>query len=211
MDSNESQKPSKYSLKWFLTADDSRVVVAREFLLSVCIVAIIGIILFSVSGIWPPMVAVESGSMEPNMQQGDLVFAVEEERYAAEFAVEGTGIVTHSVGEQEGYTTFGDAGDVLIYKPNGNSQTPVIHRAMFWVNDSEDWTDEANPAYLPTTDCSELKNCPAPHSGFITKGDANDHYDQATTISEPVRPEWIRGKAELRIPYIGYIRLIFRV
>ncbi|GKZ13081.1 Signal peptidase I-like protein [Haladaptatus sp. T7] len=27
-------------------------------------------------------------------------------------------------------------------------------------------------------DCEELPNCPAPHAGFITKGDHNGEYDQ---------------------------------
>ncbi|MFB9805374.1 hypothetical protein ACFFQF_08330 [Haladaptatus pallidirubidus] len=57
--------------------------------------------------------------------------------------------------------------------------------------------------------CQELLNCPAPHAGFITKGDANDAYDQVVPISEPVKPSWIRGTAEVKIPWLGHVRLFF--
>ena len=33
-------------------------------------------------------------------------------------------------------------------------------------------------------------------------------YDQVTRLSAPVRPGWIVGTAELRVPYLGHIRLI---
>jgi len=35
----------------------------------------------------------------------------------------------------------------------------------------------------------------------------NDYYDQVKGISEPVRPSWIKGTAEYRIPYLGWVRL----
>ena len=52
-------------------------------------------------------------------------------------------------------------------------------------------------------------NCPAPHEGYITKGDGNERYDQSQGISGPVKSSWIKGTAEVRIPWIGYIKLIF--
>ena len=78
------------------------------------------------------------------------------------------------------------------------------------MNESENWYDKANPEMVSGGSCSAIPNCPAPHAGFITKGDNNGRYDQVgSVISEPVKPEWIRGTAEIRIPYLGYVRLQF--
>jgi signal peptidase len=96
--------------------------------------------------------------------------------------------------------TFGDYGDVILYRPYGQeSITPIIHRAMYRVEAGEPmW--ENGPA--------------APYSGYITKGDnpvTNRHYDQEGQISYyvPVKDEWVIGVAKYRIPYLGHIRLLF--
>ncbi len=57
---------------------------------------------------------------------------------------------------------------------------------------------------------------PAPHAGYITKGDnpgTNPLYDQQGDISylQPVNKEWMIGVARFqRIPLLGYISLIPR-
>lgn len=193
---------------WGLTTDHEVVSFVRELVSTVGAVLLVGLILFSVSGIWPPMVAVESGSMQPEMYRGDLIYVVDEHRFTAEFAYEETGVVTYHLGEQQEYHTFNSHGDVIIYIPDGKSaKTPIIHRAQFWVNDSENWYAKADHEYIIGDSCSEILNCPAPHSGFITKGDANGYYDQVKGISRPVRPNWIIGTAKIRVPYLGHIRL----
>ena len=48
--------------------------VAREFFGILGIVFLVGAVLFAVAGVWPPVVAVESASMQPNLDRGDLVF-----------------------------------------------------------------------------------------------------------------------------------------
>jgi signal peptidase len=200
-------------VRWFMNTDEEWVAFVREVLSSLAVVAIVGLVLFAVSGLWPPMVAIESPSMEPNMVRGDLVFLMEEHRFAGGAAYNGTGVVPFQAGAAAGYSTFNKYGDVIVYQPDGNGgKTPIIHRARFWVNDSENWYDEANEEYLGGADsCEELANCPAEHGGFITKGDNNGQYDQvgAEPISEPVKPSWITGTAEFKIPWLGEIRLLF--
>lgn len=196
-------------LRWFLTTDRSGPRFVRDFLSSVLAVLLVGAMLYGVSGVWPPMVAVESGSMEPHMHRGDLVFVMNEHRLTPSRATAGTGIVTYRTSRGSDYRKFGDHGDVIVYRPDGGDGTPIIHRARFWVNESENWIDKANPGMVPGTECSDVRNCPAPHAGFITKGDNNGMYDQVSGISGPVKPRWIRGTAELRIPWLGYIRLHF--
>jgi len=202
------------ALTWFMNTNHGGVVVVRDVLSSVAAVAAIGLVLFAVSGIWPPLVAVESGSMEPHMSKGDLVFIVDEQRYAPQSAVGDTGVSTHqSASAARGYSKFGNHGDVVVFRPDGETySTPIIHRARFHVEKDEKWVEDANPEYLGNVDsCSDLSDdvCPAPHDGFITKGDANPTYDQIGDQSTVVKSEWIRGKAQLRIPLLGWIRLQF--
>jgi len=174
-------------------------------------VAVIGLVLFAISGAWPPLVAIESGSMEDNMHKGDLVFLVEADRYPAAGSDDNR-IVTTREGREVGHESFNKPGNVIIYKPDGNGVTPIIHRARFRVEEGENWYDngKADPAHAGTArSCDTLTNCPAPHDGYITKGDANSRYDQvgARPQSTVVKDEWVEGKAVARIPLLGCIRL----
>jgi signal peptidase len=202
--------------------DDEPEPILKEVGISIVAVLLVGVYIFMISGVWPPMVAVESGSMEPNMNVNDLVFVMDNERFQPEQAQNGTGVVTAREGRETDYRQFGGPGDVIVFNPNGNNgRTPIIHRAMFWVQDSERWVDRANPEYLGGAEtCEEVAACPAEHAGFITKGDNNPTYDQAggdqyrTGVRvqqfDPVKPEWIVGTAEIRIPRLGWLRLRFQ-
>ncbi|WP_276259430.1 S26 family signal peptidase [Haloglomus litoreum] len=211
---NDDPETLRERVQWFLATDSGAVVYVREVLSTVGVVCLVGLLLFAVSGLWPPMVAVTSGSMEPNLHRGDLVFVVEEHRFAPDRAHAETGVVPARTGAETGYRTFGAPGDVIVYQPRGDATgTPIIHRARFWVNESENWVanGKADPAYLGgARSCGELSQCPAPHAGFITKGDnptTNDRYDQVMGLSPVVRPAWVVGTAEFRIPWLGNIRL----
>ncbi|AXG05547.1 S26 family signal peptidase [Haloplanus rubicundus] len=194
-------------LRRVLTATDGPLLVVRETALSVSAVVVIGLLLFAISGVWPPMVAVESGSMEPHMHKGDLVFITDTGRFAPDAAHGDTGIVPRDVARDTDYWKFGGYGSVIVYDDPGDAGPPVIHRAHFWVEEGENWYDRADPDYVSAADCGEMRNCPAPHAGFVTKGDANGGYDQVNGISEPVKPGWIVGTARVRIPYLGWVRL----
>jgi signal peptidase len=195
------------SLARLTTADSEWVRFLREILSSVAAVVAVGLLLFAISGVWPPMVAVESGSMEPHMYRGDLIFITEPNRFSPAFDHGDTGVVTARVGQEESYRTFGGYGSVVVYDPPERFGSPIIHRAMFWVESGENWYDEVDTDYVSAANCQELTNCPAPHAGFITKGDNNARYDQANGIAEPVRPGWVSGVARFRVPYLGWIRL----
>ncbi len=161
-------------------------------LMSVVAVLIIFMILSKlVFGLWTPMVAVESGSMEPHMQIGDIIFIK---------SMDKSNITTYEEGKKTGYKSFQNYGNVILYHPYGEKGvTPIIHRAMYRVEAGEPmWKD--GPI--------------APYAGYITKGDnvvTNQHFDQEGQISYemPVKDEWIIGTAQYRIPYLGYVRLLF--
>ena len=193
--------------RWFLHTDDETVVFVRDLLSSALAVALVGVLLFGVSGVWPPMVAVESGSMEPHLRPGDLVFVMNEQRFVPGEAHGDTGVVTYADGKAADYRTFGSYGDVIVFRSPSRTGPPIIHRARFWVDEGENWYGEADGQYVRAADCEELANCPAPHAGFITKGDHNRYYDQAQGISDPVKPGWIRGTGEVRVPWLGCVRL----
>jgi signal peptidase len=189
--------------------NNSWAVVARDVVVTVLAVLLVGGYLFAISGVWPPMVAIESGSMEPNMDVNDMVFVMDEDRFQPAAAEGETGVVTAQRGAEAGYGQFGNPGDVIIIEPGGNDvRTPIIHRAMFWVEKGENWCDRANPDDLGRLTPSD-DACEADHAGFITKGDANSNYDQASfrRSTGPVKPEWIIGTAEVRLPKLGWFRL----
>ena len=201
-------------------------------------VIIVFLLTFAYSGNWPPMVVIESGSMEHDdnplypepryshlgiIDTGDLVIVKQAEK---------KDIVTYLGGKKTDYKKYGDYGDVIVYYKNGietyNGQpvTPVIHRAMAWVEvvDKENGT-----YYIPEIDTyfygkielaeiglgggASIKNLQ--NSGYITKGDStgNPHPDQLTHYDitgasvQPVDPDWIVGMAKGELPWFGLIKL----
>jgi len=203
--------PSENPIGWFRRTDNEAVIVFKDVASSVGIVVVIGLVLFGVSGVWPPLVAIESASMNPHMEKGDLVFIMEEDRLEPDAAVDGTGVVTYQQGKEAGYKTFGSYGDVIVFQPNGGTDTPIIHRAMFYVEEGENWYEKADKDHIDADSCEEIDACSADHSGFVTKGDnpqTNRQYDQVDRY-QIVKPEWIKGTAEVRLPWLGCIRLEF--
>lgn len=140
------------------------------------------------------------------MERGDLVVVSEPTRFGAD----GTAAGVRTAHEAPaGDRTFGARGDVIVFSSPALPGTPIIHRAHFHVDRGENWYGEANPEYLPAgvDSCTELARCPAPRSGFITKGDANARYDQVNGNSPIVTADRIRAEAHVRIPLLGHVRL----
>ncbi len=99
------------------------------FALSIVVLLVVGMYAFTQN--WPPAYVVESPSMQhgPNdvlgvINEGDVVLAEK---------VPTNSIVTYVWGASEGYSTYGEYGDVLLYSPNGGSSTPIIHRALIYL------------------------------------------------------------------------------
>jgi signal peptidase len=101
---------------------------------SISAVAILIAALFLYTANWPPMVVVESDSMQhgPNdvlgiINTGDIVL-VKKVSVPSD-------VNTYVASEPTGYTTYGEPGDVILYYPNGvMGSTPVIHRAILWID-----------------------------------------------------------------------------
>ena len=171
--------------------NNSWVSLGKDLLLVVAVLITFMFLSKLVFGLWTPMVAVESESMDPHIQIGDIVFMK---------SIDRVNIITNEEGKKAGYESFKNYGDVILYRPYGlEGVTPIIHRAMYRVEAGESmW--EGGPS--------------APYSGYITKGDnavTNKRFDQEGQISYdmPVKDKWIIGTAQYRIHYLGYIKLFF--
>ena len=203
-------------------------------------VVVVFLLTFAYSGNWPPMVVIESGSMEHDnnslyaepgythlgtIDTGDLVIVKEAGK---------KNIVTYLEGKNTGYEKYGDYGDVIVYYKNGIREkdglpvTPVIHRAMFWVDvDIENKTyhvPEAGRTFYNEIDLGQfgdeklvgtIEEQALQNSGYVTKGDSsgNPHPDQMTHTDinrnkvQPVNPDWVVGMARGELPWFGLIKL----
>jgi signal peptidase I len=137
MADNAPSRDLRSLVERFRKSDHWAVSLARDILWVVGVVGSIAILLYLICGAWPAVVTIESGSMIPNMNIGDLVVVVEKDRFGE--------VQTWDDGNVSGYRKFGDYGDVIIYRPNGvtdmwasigllplSKQHPIIHRAMTW-------------------------------------------------------------------------------
>lgn len=209
----------------------------REILSVLITVGCIVAVLYLVCGTWPAIVTIESESMVPNMNVGDLVLVMAPDRLGP--------LQSMDVGNKSGYEKFNKFGDVIIYRPNGivnyprnvlepaapenfisnlswdirtligwNQVHPIIHRALYWIEEGP--TDIYYRTYNRSSGISGVKQYIAPHSGYITKGDNNptidqtgfgDNYRGLGSSIQPVKPEWIVGKAVFAVPLIGILPL----
>ena len=161
-------------------------------------VLLVAVVVAAVAGAWPPFVAVESGSMAPEVERGDLVVVTSTDRFPW------GGLV--GAAEPGAPTRLGGAGDVVVFDPPSGGQRPIMHRIAFPVTAGEDWTERADPA-LVDGDCAAIAACPAPYDGYVTRGDANGEYDQSAGIAPVVREEWITAKALFAVPNLGWFRV----
>ena len=161
-------------------------------------VLLVALVVAAAAGSWPPFVAVESGSMEPTVERGDLVVVTATERFPW------GGLAGHA--EPGAPTRLGGRGDVVVFDLPDAERRPILHRIAFPVSAGEDWTDRADPALLDG-DCDDIAACPAPHDGYVTYGDANGEYDQSAGIAPVVREEWISAKALVSVPNLGWFRV----
>lgn len=198
--------------------------------------------LYLYTGLWPPAVIVESSSM---MHREDEVVVVPVLRSYGRIGTIDPGDLVFvkraptkediEVWSAGGKVHFGKPGDVIVYyKAGDRRQTPIIHRAITWVDVVEQGgatyydipfkPGEACPggASRTTSDTCRfgsqgvslpeagLANYQPRRSGFVTKGDnpvTNTRADQQSGLSDIVQPEWVEGKARGEVPWLGLIKL----
>ena len=174
--------------------------------------------LWAYAGMWPPMVVIESGSMQHSadssavgiIDTGDLTLVRSKDRSGE--------IVTWAEGKATGYTSYGNYGDVIVFHKNGlNQYTPVIHRAMVWIELNSTTGDSFDVPSLGEWDTLRItlrglrtyhtgtetaidlpvnlqvvldnfKGHGEPHGGYLTKGDNNPNIDQISLFWERQPP-----------------------
>ncbi len=111
-----------------------------EPLLALAIIVLLLVSLWAYTQNWPPVYVVESDSMQHGsddhvglINTGDLVLAQK---------IPPADVVPYVLGAQEGFVTYGEYGDVILYHPNGDlAATPIIHRALVYLEwDASDLT-----------------------------------------------------------------------
>jgi len=102
-----------------------------EPLVALAIIIVLIVSLYAYTQNWPPVYVVESNSMQHGtsdhlglINAGDLVLAQK---------VSFSSITTYMAGLSSGYSTYGEPGDVVLYWPNGQGGTPIIHRAVVYL------------------------------------------------------------------------------
>ena len=214
----------------FWHSDNEKISLIRDIVVALLVVLIILMALWAYTGQWfaAPMVAIESGSMmhedEPfgrlgTIDAGDMVLLVKVNG-RDDIVTRGGDFSGAKAQGEGGLQTYSEYGDVIVYKKYGRSdEDQIIHRARCWIEYNETYgtyTVEEYGLYNKTSvtigELGLMKYKPS-HSGFITQGDnpiTNNRCDQAGGIcSEPIRPEWITGKARSELPWIGTINLLF--
>ena len=230
---------------------------ARDILIAALAVVLVLAALYAYCGVWPPMVVVESSSMMHGsdsqlgvIDTGDLTLVKK--------AGGRSDIITYVEAADPkdpnyGFKTYGDFGHVIVYQKSGSAGTPVIHRAIAWIEYNATASDPANNIYkgdLPDIGVYGVAEYTVkglfahprpdravpltihlnaifagnarhskPHDGFVTKGDHNRieetgaGVDQETlqtsfgVFVEPVKPEWVVGRAEGELPWFGLLKL----
>ena len=186
----------------FRESDHWAVSLARDILWVIGVVGGIALVLFLLCGTWPAVVTIESGSMIPNMNIGDLVVVVQKDRFGE--------LQTWEDGNVSGYKKFGDYGDVIIYRPNGvtdiwasvgllpfSRQHPIIHRAMTWTE-----AGEPVPLYINFYRGSVT---PAVYLPLTVAGTTADGYQILTTGNFPAASNYTPGARDVIItsPQLG--------
>lgn len=203
------------------------------FTAAVIIVPMVIGALYLYTGMLRPLSVVESKSMQHSndrsyigiIDTGDMIIMRSPDKKP---------IVTYIEGISKKYSKFGSYGDVIIYNREGKN--PVIHRAILWLNYddiSKKWSAMAlkdcgvnwksDGGYddlkgilkidgLPSFNLGHLKG--REHSGYLTKGDNNNYFDQDLIYSDygihpgTVQNSELKAIADVEIPWIGCLKLL---
>ena len=211
--------------------EDGHYTIVHDVIVAVVVVIIIVVGIYVYTNTWPPVVVVESGSMQHDMDESSLGVIDTGDIVMVKKVDSVDDITPWSVGKIKDYKTYGEYGDVIIYDKNGEGGTPVIHRAIVFIRHNEtvggvhyfdvpEWNilHERKIEY----EVEELNfkinyTPPRGHDGYLTKGDnvfTNKRIDQESGISdahgrivEQVSIEWVIGVARGEVPWFGLIKL----
>ena len=149
-ESEEEAEPTKRK-NWVRSA----LLVLRDVGIALLVVFLVFVALWAYSGVWPPIVVVESSSMQHDdfsssvgvIDTGDLVIVQTTNSYKE--------VEAYVQGKCSGHSTYGDSGDVIIYNQMGGGDKPIIHRALIWLEFN---TTTNNSFDVPGLECDHWVN-----------------------------------------------------
>ncbi len=144
---------------------------ARDAGVALAVVAAILIGMFAYTGLWPPLVVVESNSMMHGPDNTSHIGAIDTgDLVLVKKIGEASDVKTYMDGYSSGYKTYGDFGDVVIYRRAGSdATTPIIHRALIYLQANSDGQSYSAPS---------LQNIP---KGKWVTGDLQNEWDNITS------------------------------
>lgn len=101
----------KEKIKQIHESDNFWVGLFRDLISVLAVFVIFSFILYIGFGRFSPTVAVESISMVPHLNVGDMIFIE---------SIDRTEIITYEEGKKTGYSSFDYYGNVILYKRSGN-------------------------------------------------------------------------------------------
>ncbi len=124
----------------------------RDLAVAFLLVAIVFGALFAFARTWPPMVVVESGSMQHSDDMSFLGVVDTGDIVVVQTAPHRQDVATYVNGRAVGYTTYGDYGDVIVFQdPDGPPGRWIIHRALVFLA----WNETADGFDIPTLESLE--------------------------------------------------------
>jgi signal peptidase len=114
----------------------------RDAAIAAAFVALVLLAMFAYTGLWPPLVVVESNSMMHSDDNHSSIGAIDTGDLVLVKKVDSiSDIETYMDSQISGHKTYGDYGDVVIYKRGGSdASTPIIHRALIYLELNSDGT-----------------------------------------------------------------------
>ncbi len=146
----------------------------RDAIIAMAFVASVLLAMFVYTGLWPPLVVVESNSMMHSEDNTSYVGVVDTGDMVLVKDVDTPDdIVTYMQGVVNGHRTYGDYGDVIVYKKMGSeTATPIIHRAIVNLEANEDGSYR----------CEALRDAPEDKWDVSGGSDSWDHLTGVLTI-----------------------------
>ena len=214
--------------------EDGHYSIVHDVLVAIIVVLIIITAIYGYTRTWPPVVVVESGSMQHSTESSALGVIDTGDIVMVKKVTSEDDITPWSIGKEKDYKTYGEYGDVIIYDKNGQGGTPVIHRAIVYIRVNETNKQAGDPYTFDVPEWGIYNNQtieyyieelnlqinytpPRGHNGYLTKGDnqmTNTKIDQQSGISdvhgrivEQVSIDWVVGVARGEVPWFGLIKL----
>jgi signal peptidase len=147
-ESEEERPESPKGKNWVKSA----LLILRDVGIALLVVFLVFVALWAYSGVWPPIVVVESSSMQHDdfsssvgvIDTGDLVIVQNTNSFKE--------VEPYVQSQCSGHATYGDEGDVIVYNERGGGDKPIIHRALIWLEFN---TTNNNSFNVPGLECDK--------------------------------------------------------